>query len=247
MKGVYKLTFPNGKAYIGSSVNIKVRWANGKGYDFDNAPVGKAIQEYGWENVNKEILYVSDDIEELHLMEGIYIEKYRTTDPEFGYNMMGKDGNINAISDALRVKFSEGMKEYHKRIKENPNDYRASLTNPDYIPKKMQAHLRNTGRCKSGKDHWNYGKTVPEERRRIISEKLKGRPSPPKIGLYKTVIKFEKETHVEICRYDSLRDAALSIENKCFATVKSSISACCHRKVPSAYGYVWRFKNDTED
>ena len=65
MTGVYKLTFPNGKAYIGSSVNIKVRWANGKGYDFDNAPVGKAIQEYGWENVNKEILYVSDDIEEL--------------------------------------------------------------------------------------------------------------------------------------------------------------------------------------
>lgn len=57
---VYKLTFPDGKVYFGSTGNIKSRWrGNGDGYRA--LPVYEWIQKFGWENVKKEvILYLKD-------------------------------------------------------------------------------------------------------------------------------------------------------------------------------------------
>lgn len=52
---VYKLTFPNGMVYFGSTSSIKERWrGNGDGYR--NMAVWKPIQEYGWENIKKEVI-----------------------------------------------------------------------------------------------------------------------------------------------------------------------------------------------
>ena len=47
---VYKHTFPDGKIYIGVSINPLKRWSNGHGYYF-NVELDKAIQEVGWENI----------------------------------------------------------------------------------------------------------------------------------------------------------------------------------------------------
>lgn len=49
---LYRLTFPNGKVYVGVTNNEKLRWAHGYG----DSQVGRAIEEFGWENVNKEII-----------------------------------------------------------------------------------------------------------------------------------------------------------------------------------------------
>ena len=54
---VYKLTFPNGKIYIGlTSRPLAKRWNKGKGYNNQPA-ISQAIKDAGgWENVKKEIL-----------------------------------------------------------------------------------------------------------------------------------------------------------------------------------------------
>ena len=54
-KYLYKLTFPNGMVYIGATKNIKSRWA-GNGCQYRGLSVGKAIEEFGWENIKCEIL-----------------------------------------------------------------------------------------------------------------------------------------------------------------------------------------------
>ena len=51
---VYELTFPDGKKYYGRTYNLDARWQNGYGYKTQK--VGKAIQQYGWENVQKRII-----------------------------------------------------------------------------------------------------------------------------------------------------------------------------------------------
>lgn len=51
---VYEFTFPNGKKYYGHTYNTDARWQNGCGYKTQK--VGKAIEEFGWENVQKRII-----------------------------------------------------------------------------------------------------------------------------------------------------------------------------------------------
>lgn len=53
---VYRHTFPNGKVYIGVSVNPEERWDNGMGYA-DNRPMFRDIVFYGWRNIAHEILF----------------------------------------------------------------------------------------------------------------------------------------------------------------------------------------------
>jgi predicted GIY-YIG superfamily endonuclease len=53
--GIYKLTFPNGKIYIGLSSNIKKRLITHK-KSTDDLPVHKAIRKYGLEESNVSIL-----------------------------------------------------------------------------------------------------------------------------------------------------------------------------------------------
>ena len=55
---VYRFTFPNGKVYIGSTQDIDTRWQY-SGTLYKKLAVGKAIDEFGWENVKKEVVFFS--------------------------------------------------------------------------------------------------------------------------------------------------------------------------------------------
>ena len=55
MYTVYQFIFPNGKQYIGQTSKPPAeRWKEGTGYK--TQIVGKAIDKYGWENIQKNIL-----------------------------------------------------------------------------------------------------------------------------------------------------------------------------------------------
>ena len=55
MYKVYMHTFPNGKRYIGITMQeLKARFDNGNGYK--NNPMKRAIKKYGWDNIKHELL-----------------------------------------------------------------------------------------------------------------------------------------------------------------------------------------------
>ena len=55
--GIYKLTFPNGKVYVGQSIDIKQRWyAHKCTLNKTRTPLINAINKYGWNNVIKDVL-----------------------------------------------------------------------------------------------------------------------------------------------------------------------------------------------
>lgn len=82
---VYEFTFPNGKKYYGSSINPESRWKHGEGYN--TQPVGKAIKEFGWENVEKRIIAENLTKQNAYLVEHTLIKANNTDMPNFGYNI----------------------------------------------------------------------------------------------------------------------------------------------------------------
>lgn len=84
----------NGKRYIGITNNTVKRWY-GKGKHYDGCPrFFNAIQKYGWDNFQHEVIERGLTLEEANDRERFYIAKYRTTDKRYGYNIT--DGGSNA-------------------------------------------------------------------------------------------------------------------------------------------------------
>lgn len=85
---VYKHTNKiNGKVYIGITVNEpEVRWGkNAKNYE--RQLFGKAIQKYGWDNFEHEVLFINLSRKEANDKEIELISLYNATNREFGYNV----------------------------------------------------------------------------------------------------------------------------------------------------------------
>lgn len=93
---LYIHTCPNGKKYVGiTRLKPSRRWGRGSGYKAHNKHFYSAIQKYGWENIKHEIIFDNLSREEAEFWETYYINLYRTTSSEFGYNN-AKGGFVNS-------------------------------------------------------------------------------------------------------------------------------------------------------
>lgn len=55
--GIYKLTSPNGKCYIGQSIQLEIRFISYRNaHCKKQAHLYNAIKKYGWDNFKVEIL-----------------------------------------------------------------------------------------------------------------------------------------------------------------------------------------------
>jgi len=150
---VYAHITPNGKIYIGiTGMRVHERWNHGKGYA--KCPYfGKAIVKYGWDNIKHIILIEHISREMAGECEKYLIDKYKTNDPQYGYNNTpgGDKGNYGyRFTYEQRQKISERLKG-HKTSEETKHkigeNNRKALT----------------------------GRKMPEEVKRKISESNKGR------------------------------------------------------------------------
>lgn len=106
---VYKHTSPSGKVYIGITCREpRKRWDNGKGYA--HCPHFKAaIQKYGWENFEHEILETGLTREQAAAREIALIAEYKSADREFGYNADLGGYAPGRMSEYTRAKLSAHM------------------------------------------------------------------------------------------------------------------------------------------
>jgi len=97
----------NNKVYIGQTCRkyLSQRWGkNGEGYTY-NTHFWRAIQKYGWNNFEHIILAKDLSKKEADELEIYYIQKYNSTDSEYGYN---KDiGGQHVISEEAKQKMSK--------------------------------------------------------------------------------------------------------------------------------------------
>lgn len=84
----------NGKMYIGiTGQSVKKRWQNGYGYK--NQIFWNAIQKYGWNGFEHDIIASNLLVDEAEKLEKVLIEKLKTYNNKFGYNVIaGGRGNF---------------------------------------------------------------------------------------------------------------------------------------------------------
>ncbi|WP_054949214.1 GIY-YIG nuclease family protein [Numidum massiliense] len=90
MKVIYKITYPNGKIYIGKDLTDSINY-------FGSASSALIEKDFSREErrdftVRKEILWESDDAsdQEVNRKEVEYIRRFNSNDPKVGYNQWPK-------------------------------------------------------------------------------------------------------------------------------------------------------------
>lgn len=208
---VYKHTSPSGKVYVGiTSLTPQKRWAAG----YKHSPHFRAaIQKYGWDNIQHEILAEGLTKEEAEQMEVDLIAKYQATDRRYGYNADCGGTSPGRASEETRRKISEAQKgEKHH-----------------YYGKHLSAeHRKKLGDSHRGK---HYRPRSAEHCKRL-SEANTGK-HPDAIAREKMSVAKKKavlcvETGVI---YDSVTEAAEAVGVKA-----SNISAACYGKIKRVKG-----------
>jgi len=105
----------NNKVYVGQSVNVLARtvshWAYFRSGKHHNAHIQSAFNKYGENSFRIDILEKCE-IYELDEKEKYYIEKYKSTDCNFGYNKESGGSLNKKVSIESRKKLSETKKKW---------------------------------------------------------------------------------------------------------------------------------------
>lgn len=169
MKGyfVYKHTSPSGKVYIGiTSKNPKIRWNYGHNYKH-SVGFWNAIQKYGWCNIKHEILYSGLTKQDAETIEKELIKKYRSTDSNFGYNILEGGDVTQGIPAWNKGLPKELQPQYGKpKSKEQREKIAKTLSKPiicvetntcyestQIASKTLGIQFSNISRCLHGRSH----------------------------------------------------------------------------------------------
>ena len=98
----------NDKKYIGiTKQNPSNRWGSkGQGY-IQSPKFWRAIQKYGWDNFEHEILFKNLSQEEASKKEAELIEQYKTLNNNFGYNMTSGGEKHYYFTEEVKQKLRE--------------------------------------------------------------------------------------------------------------------------------------------
>ena len=195
---VYMHICPNNKKYIGITCkNENKRWNNGNGYK--NQYFYRAINKYGWNNIQHVIIARGLTEEESKWLEIELIKVNNTTNPEFGYNItLGgegcsgykhtqewKDNHSKAMSGENNPNYgiiaSEERKEKQRKamIGENNPMYGIKGENhPSYNTKRTKKEKKYLSELNSGSGNPFYGKTHTAESKKKMSDAKKGKNNP---------------------------------------------------------------------
>jgi group I intron endonuclease len=211
---VYLHTTPSEKVYVGiTNQRINHRWGK-DGNNYKKQAFGRAVNKYGWDNIQHEVLFVGLTLEEAEAKEKELIAKYRANDRRYGYNCTD-GGGVCHYNDDTKKRISDSLTgrkltEEHKKNIGNGSRGRA---------------VSDETRRKIGDKHRN--KTVSDEAREHLREAHQWQAKP--------VVQMTLDGK-EIAWFRSIGEAARSVGGK-----KVCIRHACDGKIKTSCGYKWRY------
>ena len=227
---IYKYTNKiNNKIYIGQTCqNIEDRAGkNGKGY-ITSSRFYNAIQKYGWDNFQCEILYENLTPEEADNIEQQLIEQYNATNENFGYNLQSGGVGHHTQSEETKRKIGQAnsiaLKGHHW------SDEQRQLMSEKF----------------SGEGNPFYGKHHTEKTKQLISEHRKNKTigkNHPFYGKQHTAESLEKISKnrqskggkkVQCIETGEIFNCMMDAARWCGLKLSCSIGQCCMGKARSA-------------
>ena len=188
---VYIHTSPSNKRYVGitSQRPPEQRWANGHGYNH-NSHFTNAINFYGWDNFNHEIVADGLTSDDAMMMEQTLIEKYNTMDQRYGYNQTS-GGEVNKqYTEEVKNKIRKAairntqMPYRRKQLSEQAKKLwadkefvarKSKMLQEQWKDPKFKAAVASKRKLQNGEKNPFYGKHHTEETKKKISEKNSNR------------------------------------------------------------------------
>ncbi len=164
----------NGKRYIGiTKQKPQSRWGkDGINYKYSCPKFWSAIEHYGWDNF--EHLIIKDKLtkEEACELEIELIEKYKTQEKEFGYNIL-EGGQSPKMTKEIKEKISKAMIGNQNGLGHSCSEEKKKKISEAQKGKKFtDEHKLKISLAKKGKPH----APCSEETKRKISNKHKKKP-----------------------------------------------------------------------
>lgn len=194
----------NQKRYIGITCqDPKRRWSNGNGYK-RQPYFWRAIQKYGWDNFDHEILFENVTFDKACQLEQSLIKEYKANNSLYGYNVTdgGAGAQGYALSDEQKQLISEKAKERYKNPENHPmhgkhvsDETKEKISNAltgkytkDTNPNTGRKHTeeekikmsQNRKGKNCGEDNYLFGKHLTDETKNKLSIKAKERYMDPK-------------------------------------------------------------------
>lgn len=232
---VYKHTNKiNGKVYIGitSRKNPNIRWSNGYGYK-QNKYFWNAIQKYGWDNFDHEILLTKLTEGEAKQKEKELIAYYDCMCPK-GYNQTeGGEGCKGwKMTEEQKAKISKALTG-----RKRPPEMREFLRQRQLGKKHTEESKRKMSKSQTGRKH------TPESIAKM-KEIWKGRDFPE--GCREKAIEVHKKPIIQYTldgEFVREWDCATTIQNE-LGIERHNIYRCANGKSKSSAGFIWKHKEE---
>jgi group I intron endonuclease len=218
MIGIYKITNPNGRIYIGQTTNHKVRWGKYRKLHCKDQPsLYKSLKKHGPENHIFEFIEECN-VESLDEREIFWGNFYNVLSNKHLNNRLGR-GFGSYDSDETRKKKSichKGRSNYWLKGKPLTEEHK------NKISKSKTGTKQN--RTKTRKDK-GISKTPH------VDAVIKAKSLP--------VIQYDLNG-IFIAEWKSGKHAANVLN-----LTQPNINACCNGKIKKYKGYIWKFKKET--
>lgn len=144
----------NNKVYVGQTgQQVNQRWRNGKGYA-NNSLFYRAIEKYGWDNFDHDIIFTGLDKEQANRLEIETISLFDSNNPDKGYNL---------------TEGGQGTNGYH--LTEEHKKHISEIQTGRLLTEEWKQHISEAVR---GENHPFYGKKLSDEHRKHLSESHMG-------------------------------------------------------------------------
>ena len=210
----------NGKIYIGiTSQKPEQRWRNGEGYK-SSPHFYSAIQKYGWDNFEHNILFVELTKEQACLKEQELIKEFNSTNREYGYNSTS-GGDIFVMNEETKQKISQALMG-------NQNNLGHSCS--EEKKKKISEAQK--------------GREFTEEHKQKLSEAAKNRHVPCSEEKKQTL---KEKSHKKPVYCEELNKVFESVQEcgRQLGIPATNITKLCNGRGKTLKGYHLRYYNDT--
>ena len=224
---VYKHTSPSNKVYIGiTHQKPEERWRGGKGYQY-NYHFWNAIQKYGWDNFDHEIIAEGLTEEEATKMEKKLVAQYNSASKYYGYNI-AEGGHV--LSKESRAKIGRTRRE-------------KGIPSPNKGKKHSAETRAKISAAKMG-THWNYTLTDEQRERRSLSKRGAKNPNygKPMPEIQKQLlIALNERAVIQIVNGCEVHYRSAKEAEKQTGICSCNITRVCRGQRETAGGFVWKY------